>query len=143
MLLLKHNLNFKHDLAELRKERCLDHSLYFQLYWEVAALCLCQTNLAKSESIHLGTQHSLHLSSSKKEKRKRMEYPTANLFKTDFKKNHHCVYHRMSTMGRIHTLKQLPGPVPSARLVFLTEPSPSLHFEQLPSQRKATWKAKF
>lgn len=69
MLLLEHKLNFKHDLAELWKERPLDHSVYFQLYWKLAVLCLCQTNLAKSKSIHLGTQPSLHLSSSKKEKK--------------------------------------------------------------------------
>lgn len=85
MLLLEHKLNFKHDLAELGKERPLNHSIYFQLYWKLAELCLCQTNLAKSKSIHLGTQPSLHLSSSKKEKNKykgRWNTPAANHSKT-------------------------------------------------------------
>ena len=68
MLLLEYKLNFKHDLAELWKERPLNHSSYFQLYWKLAVLCLCQTNLVKSKSIHLGTQLSLHLSSSEKKK---------------------------------------------------------------------------
>lgn len=68
MLLLEYKLNFKHDLAELWKERPLNHSAYFQFYWKLAVLCLCQTNLVKSKSIHLGTQPSLHLSSSEKEK---------------------------------------------------------------------------
>lgn len=70
MLLLEHKLNFKHDLAELWKERPLNHSSYFQLYWELAVLCLCQTNLVKSTSIHLGIQFSLHPSSSEKKKNK-------------------------------------------------------------------------
>lgn len=66
MLLLEYKLNFKHDLTELWKERPLNPRAYFQLYWKLAVLCLCQTNLVKSKSIHLGTQPSLHLSSSEK-----------------------------------------------------------------------------
>lgn len=54
---------------------------------------------------------------------KRMEYPAGSLFKTDFKKNHPCVCHRMTAMGQTHTWKQLPGPVPCALSVFLREAS--------------------
>ena len=71
MLLVEHKLNFKHDLAELWKERPLNHSSYFQLYWELAVLCLRQANLVKSTSIHLGTQLSCIRPHLKEEKMKK------------------------------------------------------------------------
>lgn len=104
MLLLEHKLNFKHDLAELWKERPLNHSIYFQLYWKLAVLCLCQTNLAKSKSTHLGTQPSPHLSSEENNNSKGWLLCCHNPPKTA-PKNRHCVSHRTSVLWHTH-LKQ-------------------------------------
>lgn len=99
MLLLEYKLNFEHDLAELWKKRPLNHSTYLQLYWKLAVLCLCQTNLVKSKSIHLGTQPSLHLSSS--EKKENSEQKEGMLFATEITKNtqtHHLVCHSLPAL---------------------------------------------